>query len=767
MKIGHMNIVLLSVILIVILAVSANGSIWNGYYCQALPVSCETPKVVLQSGTAGISTIYTNNTSAKASVSASGTNIEDYVDNNTSNVDNSTDKGTHGNFTAQQYGPDSIYDTLTEGAFLGTNEYIWISGNDDFVRKLSKSDPGGTEILSWSTGTLYPFGIEYQYEDGNEYIYLVDKGSGVDALIKFDANTGEELTRWSISGYSLDSEGLAWNGSRWFIADRSDDLIYQVDPANPTVAERSFSYSGISYCVGLAWDGSYLWATDEGSDTVYQIDIYGNIQTSWSFTDPTGIAYDFVSGHLWIVSGSTGYLYEYYANGTEINSWDPSGTAPEGVAYAIPDDYQLDLEVQWTNVDYDETNEELAIYVNRGNNTHSLDAEGGYMLVGDGTPDWGSTAGTISFWIKWNTIVIFDSAWGQHNNMEARMTTWASETGMLQILHLDWGAENSLTSDTNFTIGKWYFIAIAWNENTNNLYLYVGDQDNPPILDDYDDAWASTVSTVGVTQNNFMASQGGVSPTNGYGDDLRYWNTNRTLADIQNDYNTELSGSETNLRSYFKLNNNFYDLGPDSNDGSGSGSYSFSSDVAFEAAPSENIRVDVWNGSVWQNLLTNLTNGWNNKTVSSYLTSSNFSIRFNGANETGDTTQDSWNIDASLLHLWTGGTCDYVLRVNNTVTDSWEIRLKKYSNSSIGRLQNCTIYFHNSTDGTSSQIVIETGAFVNETGAWYDLGSLETIYIAMTVEASSTGTSTVRTYLEIRTPGTTTYLQCIITFEII
>jgi len=43
-----------------------------------------------------------------------GTDTSDFVDNNTSDVDSSPDKGTHGNFSAQQYGPDSIYDTLTE-----------------------------------------------------------------------------------------------------------------------------------------------------------------------------------------------------------------------------------------------------------------------------------------------------------------------------------------------------------------------------------------------------------------------------------------------------------------------------------------------------------------------------------------------------------------------------------------------------------------------------------------------------------------------------
>jgi len=119
-----------------------------------------------------------------------------------------------------------------------------------------------------------------------------------------------------------------------------------------------------------------------------------------------------------------------------------------------------------------------------------------------------------------------------------------------------------------------------------------------------------------------------------------------------------------------------------------------------------------------------------------------------------------------VADIYLPNTYDYVLRVNNTVTDSWQIRLKKYSDSNIDRLQNCTIYFHNSTDGTSGQIYIENGVYTQDTGPWYDLPSLATIYIAMTAGANSTGTSYVYVYLEILTLGTTTYSQHIITFEI-
>jgi hypothetical protein len=67
----------------------------------------------------------------------------------------------------------------------------------------------------------------------------------------------------------------------------------------------------------------------------------------------------------------------------------------------------------------------------------------------------------------------------------------------------------------------------------------------------------------------------------------------------------------------------------------------------------EDLGVDVWTGSSWENLFTNLNVGWNNVTISPYLTSSIFTIRFIGQTETGDNAQDYWTIDATLLHCWT------------------------------------------------------------------------------------------------------------------
>jgi hypothetical protein len=64
---------------------------------------------------------------------------------------------------------------------------------------------------------------------------------------------------------------------------------------------------------------------------------------------------------------------------------------------------------------------------------------------------------------------------------------------------------------------------------------------------------------------------------------------------------------------------------------------------------SEDIRVDVWNNSMWQNVFTDLSPGWNSISVSQYIRSSTFTIRFKGSSETNDPVQDSWQIDAVFL----------------------------------------------------------------------------------------------------------------------
>ena len=307
-------------------------------------------------------------------------------------------------------------------------------------------------------------------------------------------------------------------------------------------------------------------------------------------------------------------------------------------------------------------------------------------------------------------------------------------------LVLDWGESSALTSSTSFVSGRWYFIAVAWNEYSNHLELYVGDQDNPPVLDAYNNYWSSSVSNLGVTQNNFLASKGGVEPVNGHGDELRYWTTDRSLTDIQSNYNAQLAGNEANLRSYFKLDNNFVDSGPAGDNASASGSYSFQTDTPFNAS-SETLMVDVWYGGGWHNVIADVSNGWNNVSVASYLTSSTFTIRFKGGSETGDDTQDRWNIDAVLLHVWSdqytvevevtgSGNADSWTQLNWTTNMAWTVgsvsvtiqlynyTAGAYQTSGFGYLTYTSSGTANTDENGAQSTSVNTSDFKNSTGAW-------------------------------------------------
>ncbi|MHA1286722.1 MAG: LamG-like jellyroll fold domain-containing protein, partial [Candidatus Thorarchaeota archaeon] len=343
--------------------------------------------------------------------------------------------------------------------------------------------------------------------------------------------------------------------------------------------------------------------------------------------------------------GALAYLKEVNVGSTGIASFSLTANEQWGamtVALKPPsstDIYEIDLEIQWSNVSFTESNEELTIF--SAIDTDSFDAQGGYMVVGDGSPDWGSSMGTISFWVKWDTVA--NRPWGQAENMEFRISG--------SNLILDWGNTASITSSTTFISDKWYFIAVSWNENTDELTLYVGDDTTPPSVDTYIPTWTDQVSTQGVIENNFLASINGLDPLDGHGDELRYWDIDRSLIGLQSDYKTILTGSETNIRSYFLLDNNFNDIGPDINDGNVQGVYAFSSDTPFNSV-SEDLRVDVWDGDSWEIVIPSLTGGWNNVSISPYLTSPTLTARFKDTDSAGDGILDSWDIDTALLHTW-------------------------------------------------------------------------------------------------------------------
>jgi hypothetical protein len=157
----------------------------------------------------------------------------------------------------------------------------------------------------------------------------------------------------------------------------------------------------------------------------------------------------------------------------------------------------------------------------------------------------------------------------------------------------------------------------------------------------------------------------------------------------------------------------------------------------------ENLQVDIWHNSIWNNIFSTLGSGWNNASISTYLDSPTLTIRFNDAEVTGDSVQSTWNIDVVLLSLWDNASkqvtrIEYTGKSNvtdfsrltlttdlkcNTSSVDMTIQLYDYEAqeySAIG--EGYLSYTTSSTPGTdekySETVYTNPARFVNSTGYW-------------------------------------------------
>ena len=187
------------------------------------------------------------------------------------------------------------------------------------------------------------------------------------------------------------------------------------------------------------------------------------------------------------------------------------------------------------------------------NDYHSGKCSGGYFLVGSGgSADFGSPAGTISFWAKWDSNAPHGRFWGQHANFETRFLSNA--------FTIDWDTDTSLQgSKTDWLDNHWYFFAITWNQYTNSLAIYWGDETTAPAVDASTTSW--TGSVVGLhTENNIMNSISRAGQqVDGSIDDFRYYSASKDLAYLQDNYLSTSAISDSDLVSVYKFENDFTD----------------------------------------------------------------------------------------------------------------------------------------------------------------------------------------------------------------
>ncbi|RLC66535.1 MAG: hypothetical protein DRH97_06290, partial [Chloroflexi bacterium] len=502
--------------------------------------------------------------------------IEDFVDSDVSDVDESGDKGSHSNFASQQGGPDSVYDTLTEtGAGEG-----WLSGWDQrVIMTIDNNDVDSVlsdfpVLISLSTSSGrnsddVSFVFDELQNDVNKLKIAVTTSDGttqcyVEIEEWDDAN--EEAWLWvkapSVNNTSDTKLYL------YYDADQPDNTVYVGDP-NSTPAEA-------------------VWGND--------------------FRLVTHMRDDPDTSH---VRDSTGFDND----GTKAAAGEPvvttSGNVSDAQDFVGSDDY----------VD----------------------------LGSDSSLDLDSTGYTIEAWIYpvTNTmqypVIYADGIW--EVSLGLKQTTGELETWI--------GDAQNYGSDSGVTLDQWNYVVVSYNTISNDISFYIdGDPDGFTDL-----GGNPSYGTPGDIKyiGGIPLARGGESDASkfkGEIDEVRVSNTPRTnswikasfesgvddLVDFGSEEESEVGSLELDLEVQWT---NLPNLLGDAELAVYAGSFS----------GSEDLKIECWDigGSQWVNLGNLTADSWNNFTITTYLTSTTFTVRFKGTNETSDSAQDTWQIDASLL----------------------------------------------------------------------------------------------------------------------
>jgi hypothetical protein len=165
------------------------------------------------------------------------------------------------------------------------------------------------------------------------------------------------------------------------------------------------------------------------------------------------------------------------------------------------------------------------------------------------------------------------------------------------------------------------------------------------------------------------------------------------------------------------------------------------------AMGAENIGVDIWHSSTWNSLLSDLSAGWNNVSVAAYLDSSTFTIRFKGGSEVSDPTQDTWQIDSTLLHVW---TYNYERAPNETLSDLTAVPLATISTATYQSLITKANAVRTLIFGRLTTQLVDGSASTSRFGTIFRIASEDTLVSAL-AQASMTILKSVQQPLSVLT----------------
>jgi hypothetical protein len=782
-------------------------------------------------------------------ISGGGVNANDFVDSETSNVDGSANKGTHSNFTAQKYGPDSIYDVLTEGTGSGSSVAYYPSGY---------SMLGSTQLVSGSLANLqsddaaYMIFRSYQSASLAQALYVHSEttviggtsyylnrltsadgtpaslsasmeavgrqlfGKSVYSLMGISSIPASTWTMyyrtWKDAGQSIafnaarsghnggGASTVSWSHTTGSGSNRIMIVGVSIRVATVTVSSLTYGAQSLTFLRADTHPSStirseiwYLIAPASGTATVTvtlsgtsravggSCTFTGVVQTSpidvsngatGSSSSPSGsvtvvTANSILLGHL-AISGSSntvssegsgqtatwdnvtsqqaqsdrnighGSTKGPVAAGSQSMSWGLSGTTDWAVSIVA-----LKPADAVGHADAD-------ILIRRSDGTIR-------STIGTGvtnSADMSTTAATLSGTYSWTAYTVVNQT--DYLEIDYYVDVTTARVGASAYLRID---DNTLaitdqTRATNVMLPSEYTVEVeffgtsnmdSWTQlvwtidssfttsgvtATFQLYNYTAaaysSSGNGYVMDTIGSADVTKTQTITANPTHFRDGSGnwrlkikGVKVTTSQLDwrgDLVKFEASSTSYAL--DLEAQWTGADYNQANEWLC-------------------------IFGGTMNAEDILVDVWSGGAWVNLFADLSSGWNNISVSSYLTAETFTIRFRDGSPTGDASQSSWNIDVSLLHVWTPAD-EYTAEVEFVGTSNlqawtslvWQIdsawntgqvtvtvqfynfTLGDYSVAGDGYVGYVSSVTPNTDEGKTKTVTVTPSHFRNSTGYW-------------------------------------------------
>jgi len=217
--------------------------------------------------------------------------------------------------------------------------------------------------------------------------------------------------------------------------------------------------------------------------------------------------------------------------------------------------------------------------------THSVDFESDnsqYAINSSPTTELVITGDlTIEAWVNLETIasrniVLTFGEYGESESVNTLYHINIINDGTIKYLHEGTGAVNQYVQTTGSYItesGKWYHVAVTRDTTNKQIKFYVNGELKETISYDY--------NPTGGEDGKFFLGTGAALTDffDGKIDDVRVWNVVRSAKQIKNLFDKELTGDESGLVGYWKLNNNFNDETSNANHLTGVNSPTFSTDT--------------------------------------------------------------------------------------------------------------------------------------------------------------------------------------------